>query len=1566
MADRKLELNISADASQLKNDLTALSTQLTQLSKLATAFNTALTGNGIGSGLSSLTEQFQQLATISGGFSAKLNSDLLKAAIAQNTLTAAEIKQAKVILDTTAKQEKAAQATANRQSAEEKLAQAQAKSATQQQADAAKVAIAQQNLLKATAQREAVEQRLAKTSEQSNKIQAEGAAGLLRGLQANLFAINNLRFGIQSFGFIANGIFQSLVGSSIQLEQQLISIRGALAATNDITSGGKSISDPLERINKLAPSVNKAIAQVRKDSLELANVTSDGLIGVFQIISGEVGNIGANLDDAAKLTKAFGSSFSALGLPLYGARQEITSILQGTIDQNSALAKTLAINNTQIQQEKAKGTLVEFLLRKTEALAASQGLVAKTFGGVSSNILEVFQRLQESFGKVVLPPIVEQLTKIYNSLLAAQPQIETFISNLSKGFVEIFSNVKLVFDAVLPLFIEFGKTLGAIATASLPVLQAGFTLFLGTAIAVANTLTAVLTPILQAIQSDFGKFVVTVGLAAIAFDKLGIAIIASKAIFAGLTATLTSFSFSGLIAGFTNLAIGIDLATFATTKFQSALIVTASIAALGATLVAAAFAWNQYSQAVEASRQTTQAWKNSTDSTGLIVGKFTKRLQELRDQLKAGTITPEGRRQLEDYKRYLSDAAKEIPSKIKDIQDAVEKNGFALINGIKFNKEEANQQIERLKQFQQEALGTLDETAILGQKAINQGTLKAQFNTVSKNYFNEFRKGTQLAVGQAKQFIGVIQQEIELGFISKEEGLKRLKALSQGEFLLKEDRVAAAKAATAIVDTETKKQTALIQAFQAETQLLIKGGSLSEIDGIKKLGELKAQEKQAEIDGIDEKLKFVVKGSELERDLITQRKKAIADLRKSELDFIQEQVAALRSGLDRELSANADLRKKAEQATQADILALKIGGFENDRQLEEQSLLQKQRNIESELFDKRRVLEFDKTNLANFVGSQKEKEELILKIGNQEAEIAKLNLEATDNLIARNKLLYEQKINNLEIEKTTTDRVTKLLESQNSLLTAQVKLQGAIADARLKGAENQLTVLKEADGILKANRDKASAEEQKRRDAQRAQILSGLDEEKRKKQELLFAEEDAAAEQQKAAKDGAIAREKERLTRERLAALGISAGTNELAIARQIFDQEQKILELKARKFEQDQANARRELEISIQQSQIRDKQLQVEAQIALIKAKASGSNEAIKSALELVALTDEQVKNNKQIGDIQRQTLATTQGAELATFNQEQQGAQFKNKIAGAESGLVGLQSSDGVVARSLALNPEAIAKEAEARKKLADAKDPAKVKAIQEQRKQDLASVADGAVAFENTSQQIADNFASLPNSLKATKDGLKEVIAQSKELAENPVIKSREQQAAKQQQAEQTQITNRLDGGLIEIKTGAEAQELIKREQARREKDKQEAIAYRKRLGFFTGGLPPVGEPVTVNERGQEAVTNLQTLETSLLPNGERTVQFDAPTWVHNASETKQLGSLGVFDSNQLPNINFGAIASALRINNSDIVRELRTLRSELAASMSRPNLINNFSNDPRPDLTAYRLQNQLLRV
>ena len=195
MADRNLKLNIGSDSSQLKNDLNAIAAQLTQLSQLTASFNTSF---------------------------AQLNTGLNQAVISNEKLAQAQQKTAQSITATIIAQEKLAQAIASRQSSEEKLAQAIAQSATQQQADLAKIAISQENVLKSVAQRESAELRLSKASEQSNRTQNIGLGDVFNNLQRNLFAINNLRFGIQSFGAIANGVFQQLAGSAAKFEDQFI------------------------------------------------------------------------------------------------------------------------------------------------------------------------------------------------------------------------------------------------------------------------------------------------------------------------------------------------------------------------------------------------------------------------------------------------------------------------------------------------------------------------------------------------------------------------------------------------------------------------------------------------------------------------------------------------------------------------------------------------------------------------------------------------------------------------------------------------------------------------------------------------------------------------------------------------------------------------------------------------------------------------------------------------------------------------------------------------------------------------------------------------------------------------------------------------------------------------------------------------------------------------------------------------------------------------------------------------------------------------------------------------
>lgn len=1550
------------------------------------------------------------------------------------------------------------------------------------------------------------------TAQVEIEIQNQGAIAALQNVIGSVQTLNNeairLRFGFQSQFAVIQQTINAVLGSSIQLEQQLISIRASLAATNDIQSFGKSIADPLERISALAPATNRAIAQVRRDSLELANATSDEIISVFEIISGQVGNIGANLDDAAKLTKAFSASFSTLGLPLAGARQEVTAILQSQIDQNAALAKTLNINNTQIAQEKAKGTLVQFLIDKTASLAAGQSLVAKTFGGVTSNLVEVGQRVQEAFGKVVLPPLVEQLTKVYDVLVLAQPQIEAFFKNVGDGFIAISSGAKLVFDSVAPLLQNIGQTIGVIAQTSLPVLQTGLALTFGTLTLIGNVLTTTLTPVLKVLQSDFGKFAVTIGLTVVALNQLapivlglaqsalsvlsvgafsakqgvlGLAQVlpvlatnmigvissiqafnlalvesASKAVvgfvtaiprataeilrFAittGTTATASLVGFAksipAIIVGLSGLALtAVPVAinalstfalstvpsasfsllnfaktavpaviaamqTFITTTIPSATAALISFAVNGvrfavanigvlvasfATIAVAAVAlagavavltggFLAYKAAMDASKASQDAWKNSVNSTEKNVIDFTKRLKELQDQQKLGTITDEGRERLEGYKKLLKETASDIPRQIADLQKAVDENKVAGLFGI--NETEAKTEIERLKKLQAETLGVLDETKILGQKAQNQGDLKQQFSVVSDNFFKEFQNGTQLSVTQAKELIKTLDQEVELGIRSKESGLERLKALSQAEFILKDDRIAAAKAATAIIDKENKTQSESNGQKQAEIQAQIAAGQVSELDGIKSVSELRIAQNKREIEVIQEKLKFAIKGSQEEISLTTQLAKAKSESTKIETEAIQQQVQVLRGTLEREIQANTTLRTKAEQALQADLFALKLGGFENELQLQEQSLLQAKRNNEAEIFDKERQLEFDKTLLANFVGSQKEREDLILKIGNQEADIGKLQLAQTQNLLDRYKLLADVKVKSLENEKRETENVSKLLQSQNDLLQAQFKLESAITDAGIKASEQKLSVLKEAQEFVKKDGEARSNEElariKKTRDEERARSLEKLSDSEKQAKLKEFQQQDqeesaklAAEKQEKIDANNA---EKKRLTIQRLSQLGISVGQSEVAIARQVFEEEQKLLELKARRFENEQSAARTQLEVQIQQSQIRDKQLQVESQIALIKAKASGDKEAITQALQLVNLTNEQVANNQKIGGFQRSTLLVTQEAERNNFNFEQDKAGFESRLRGADSGLRGLPINAQIQAQATGFTAPTTFDNAS---QIINKDVKANTQKVLSDRQNEIGDVADGAVAFENTSQQIADNFSRLPKSLDETKKKLNEVITASKELSDNPLFKSREEEKKRVETVKQSQVEaakadlgtakfvnqNLAAAGIANTPVDTPVTNLVESNSA-----VLGVAGIPKRRKLFTGGYAAPSEAVTVNEQGQEAATNLRTGETSLLPYGERQVIFGDTTYVHNASDTRQLLTANTSAAQAIADRN-------VEPQNNLVLDALGRIHDLIAGREAKLAVTNNFTNEARPDQRVYELTRAMIRA
>ena len=217
-------------------------------------------------------------------------------------------------------------------------------------------------------------------------------------------------------GLVSNGPFQLLIGQTVELHGQLLSVASTMAATSKIISNGFEIKDPTQAIQALNQPLNEQIRQLRIDSIDLVGVTSKQLIPVFQQVAQGATPIGATLSDARSLTIDFAAALGTLQVPLFQSRQEIQSIFLGTIDMNSILAKSLGITNTMVAKWKAQGTLVQELTTRLSAFRAGNKLAAQSFSGVTSNIQEMFELIGQRSGEKLLTPLTKSLNEVYKFL----------------------------------------------------------------------------------------------------------------------------------------------------------------------------------------------------------------------------------------------------------------------------------------------------------------------------------------------------------------------------------------------------------------------------------------------------------------------------------------------------------------------------------------------------------------------------------------------------------------------------------------------------------------------------------------------------------------------------------------------------------------------------------------------------------------------------------------------------------------------------------------------------------------------------------------------------------------------------------------------------------------------------------------------------------------------------------------------------------------------------------------------------------------------------------------------
>ena len=269
------------------------------------------------------------------------------------------------------------------------------------------------------------------------------AGNSANSLTKNLANIGFAIFGVtQSVNLLKTafgGLFDETIGRQVRLQESLLKTRTTLASTADVTRNGQKLSDPYDALIALEKPLDKTLANIRRRSLDIAGTTSDAIVQVFGVVASQVGNFGGTLKDAEDLAITFSGALGTLGLsnPAY-ASQEIRSILTGTIDQNSILARSLGITNEDIAKAKRSTEgLVGYLTKRLEAFTAGQKIAAQGFSGIVSNIAEVREEASRSLGAPLLAPLLGALTAVYKRLQLVFGQT----LSIADGFGRIGSTV---------------------------------------------------------------------------------------------------------------------------------------------------------------------------------------------------------------------------------------------------------------------------------------------------------------------------------------------------------------------------------------------------------------------------------------------------------------------------------------------------------------------------------------------------------------------------------------------------------------------------------------------------------------------------------------------------------------------------------------------------------------------------------------------------------------------------------------------------------------------------------------------------------------------------------------------------------------------------------------------------------------------------------------------------------------------------------------------------------------------------------------------------------------------
>ncbi len=222
---------------------------------------------------------------------------------------------------------------------------------------------------------------------QAEERQAGAAAGQMSVGVASLAKQATALFaafqGARAFkDFISEGLsFNST------MENSALGIASLITAQAELTDANGRVLTGTEALNAAYAISEDQLTKLRIAGLKTSATTKD-LVVAYQEAVGAGLAAGLSLDQLREYTVSMTQAAGALNLPFNQLGQEVRSILDGTIDRNSRIAKALNITNAEVAAAKERNQLADYLNKKLLAFNIAGERTAKTWSGVKSNMQE--------------------------------------------------------------------------------------------------------------------------------------------------------------------------------------------------------------------------------------------------------------------------------------------------------------------------------------------------------------------------------------------------------------------------------------------------------------------------------------------------------------------------------------------------------------------------------------------------------------------------------------------------------------------------------------------------------------------------------------------------------------------------------------------------------------------------------------------------------------------------------------------------------------------------------------------------------------------------------------------------------------------------------------------------------------------------------------------------------------------------------------------------------------------------------------------------------------------------